>query len=199
MPHASSGYKRELTGTSVTRLPYERIEVCRYRDRRSLHRPGRRRASLRHRLALPGPGRAARRPGGAVTVTVGIPPLVLGAERATHVPAAWHRATDGIAEAGQGVAGGPLHTSFQSGAALGLSSVAPVNIGATDRTSATALLDGYRSALVAPPAAALIATAVSAFGLRRRSGSPHAGPGAPPRTAPEPVRQPGPLSGKVPA
>ncbi|WP_239144242.1 MFS transporter [Streptomyces sp. SID14515] len=77
-------------------------------------------------------------------------------------------ATDGIAEEEQGVAGGLLYTSFQFGAALGLSAVAAVNIAATDGSSPAALLDGYRAALVVPLAAALIAAAVSAFGLRTR-------------------------------
>lgn len=77
-------------------------------------------------------------------------------------------ATDGIAEEEQGVAGGLLYTSFQFGAALGLSSVAAVNITATDGTSPVALLDGYRAALVVPLIAVLIAAAVSAFGLRGR-------------------------------
>ncbi|NEE25752.1 MFS transporter, partial [Streptomyces sp. SID7982] len=59
-------------------------------------------------------------------------------------------ATDGIAEEEQGVAGGLLYTSFQFGAALGLSAVTAVNISATDGTSPAALLDGYRAALVVP-------------------------------------------------
>ncbi|MCB8903099.1 MULTISPECIES: MFS transporter [unclassified Streptomyces] len=78
-------------------------------------------------------------------------------------------ATDGIAEEEQGVAGGLLYTSFQFGAALGLSTVAAVNIAATDGTSPTALLDGYRAALVVPLVAALLAAVVSAFGLRGRA------------------------------
>ncbi|MDX2559384.1 MFS transporter [Streptomyces sp. TX20-6-3] len=86
-------------------------------------------------------------------------------------------ATDGIAEEEQGVAGGLLYTSFQFGAALGLSAVAAVNIAATDGTSPTALLDGYRAALVVPLVAALAAALVSAFGLRRRAGSTGADPG----------------------
>ncbi|MGW1253516.1 MFS transporter [Streptomyces sp. NPDC002535] len=86
-------------------------------------------------------------------------------------------ATDGIAEEEQGVAGGLLYTSFQFGAALGLSAVAAVNIAATDGTSPTALLDGYRAALVVPLVAALVAALVSAFGLRGRAGSTDADAG----------------------
>lgn len=80
-------------------------------------------------------------------------------------------ATDGVAEEEQGVAGGLLYTSFQFGAALGLSFVATVNIAATDGTSPAALLDGYRAALVVPLVAALVAAVISAFGLRTRSGT----------------------------
>ncbi|MFF2778181.1 MFS transporter [Streptomyces sp. NPDC058052] len=83
-------------------------------------------------------------------------------------------ATEGIAEEEQGVAGGLLYTSFQFGAALGLSAVTAVGVAATDGTSPAELLDGHRAALVVPLAAALIAAAVSAFGLRGRSGA--AGP-----------------------
>lgn len=84
-------------------------------------------------------------------------------------------ATDGVAEEEQGVAGGLLYTSFQFGAALGLSAVAAVNIAATDGTSPAALLDGYRAALVVPLVAALVAALVSAFGLRGRAAA-DAGP-----------------------
>ncbi|MGX1954419.1 MFS transporter [Streptomyces sp. CB02115] len=85
-------------------------------------------------------------------------------------------ATDGIAEEEQGVAGGLLYTSFQFGAALGLSAVTAVNIAATDGTSSADLLDGYRAALVVPLAAALTAAAVSAFGLRARRAAATGGP-----------------------
>lgn len=74
------------------------------------------------------------------------------------------------------MAGGLLYTSFQFGAALGLSTVAAVNIAATDGTSSAALLDGYRAALVVPLAAALTAAAVSAFGLRARRAAATGGP-----------------------
>ncbi|MFD6074872.1 MFS transporter [Streptomyces hydrogenans] len=80
-------------------------------------------------------------------------------------------ATEGVTEEEQGVAGGLLYTSFQFGAALGLSAVTAVNVAATDGTSPAAQLDGYRAALVVPLAAALVAAVVSAFGLRGRSGA----------------------------
>ncbi|MFJ9434906.1 MFS transporter, partial [Streptomyces sp. NPDC101490] len=76
----------------------------------------------------------------------------------------------------QGVAGGLLYTSFQFGAALGLSGVAAVNIAATDGTSPAALLDGYQAALVVPLVAALVAAFISAFGLRSKSGATSAEP-----------------------
>ncbi len=75
------------------------------------------------------------------------------------------------------MAGGLLYTSFQFGAALGLSAVTAVNISATDGTSPAALLDGYRAALVVPLAAALVAAAVSAFGLRARRTRAGSAPG----------------------
>ncbi|MFB7608903.1 MFS transporter [Streptomyces gardneri] len=94
-------------------------------------------------------------------------------------------ATDGVAEEEQGVAGGLLYTSFQFGAALGLSSVAAVNIAATDGTSPAALLDGYRAALVVPLVAALVAAVISAFGLRGRAGAGEGHTGPVPTAAPE--------------
>ncbi|CUM36001.1 FIG01122334: hypothetical protein [Streptomyces venezuelae] len=94
-------------------------------------------------------------------------------------------ATDGVAEEEQGVAGGLLYTSFQFGAALGLSSVAAVNIAATDGTSPAALLDGYRAALVVPLVAALVAAVISAFGLRTRAGAGEGDTGPVPAPAPE--------------
>ncbi|MFE9039834.1 MFS transporter [Streptomyces sp. NPDC012421] len=93
-------------------------------------------------------------------------------------------ATEGIAEEEQGVAGGLLYTSFQFGAALGLSAVTAVNIAATDPASPTGLLDGYRAALVVPLAAALVAAAVSAFGLRSRRGGTPVASGAPETSVP---------------
>jgi MFS family permease len=83
-------------------------------------------------------------------------------------------ATDGIAAKEQGLAGGLLYTSSQFGAALGLSTASAVNTAATHGTSPAALLEGYRSALWVPLTAVLLATLVSAFGLRRRK--PEAAP-----------------------
>ncbi|MFE2494103.1 MFS transporter [Streptomyces scopuliridis] len=80
-------------------------------------------------------------------------------------------ATDGIEEREQGLAGGLLYTSFQFGAALGLSAVTAVNVAATDGDSPAALLDGYHAALAVPLAAALLAALVSAFGLRSPKGT----------------------------
>ncbi|MFF4226079.1 MFS transporter [Streptomyces sp. L500] len=94
-------------------------------------------------------------------------------------------ATEGIDEEEQGVAGGLLYTSFQFGAALGLSSVTAVSIGATHGTSPAAQLDGYRAALIVPLAAALIAAFISAFGLGNRSGIEDAA-----AAGTDPVREP---------
>lgn len=79
-------------------------------------------------------------------------------------------ATEGVREEEQGLAGGLLYTSFQFGAAVGLSAVTAVNVAATgDGGSPQALLDGYRAALLVPLAAAALAALISAFGLRARS------------------------------
>ncbi|QKW09874.1 MFS transporter [Streptomyces sp. NA04227] len=75
-------------------------------------------------------------------------------------------ATEGIAEEEQGLAGGLFYTSFQFGAALGLSAATAVNVAATDTGSTAGLLDGYRAGLLVPLAAALLAVAVSLPGLR---------------------------------
>ncbi|UGQ15664.1 MFS transporter [Yinghuangia sp. ASG 101] len=75
-------------------------------------------------------------------------------------------ATDGVDEAEQGLAGGLLYTSFQFGAALGLSAVTAVNVAATDASTPGAVLGGYRAALLVPLCAAVVAAAVTAFGLR---------------------------------
>ncbi|WP_434592081.1 MFS transporter [Streptomyces sp. A5-4] len=87
-------------------------------------------------------------------------------------------ATEGIAEKEQGLAGGLLYTSFQFGAALGLSTVTAVNVAATASSSPTAMLDGYHAALVVPLTAALLAAFVSAFGLRTGRSRTVAGAGA---------------------
>ncbi|MEV5551531.1 MFS transporter [Streptomyces sp. NPDC052309] len=75
-------------------------------------------------------------------------------------------ATEGVREEEQGLAGGLLYTSFQFGAAIGLSTATAVNVAATASTSPAALLDGYRAALWVPLGAALLATLITAFGLR---------------------------------
>lgn len=78
-------------------------------------------------------------------------------------------ATEGIDEEEQGLAGGLLYTSFQFGAALGLSAVTAVNVASTDDGgSPKSLLDGYHAALLVPLIAAVLAALVSAFGLRDR-------------------------------
>ncbi|WP_229324246.1 MFS transporter [Streptomyces sp. UNOC14_S4] len=80
-------------------------------------------------------------------------------------------ATEGVDEAEQGLAGGILYTSFQFGAALGLSAVTAVDVAATGTDgSPQALLDGYHAALLVPLAAAVLATVISAFGLRPLKG-----------------------------
>ncbi|MEV5559438.1 MFS transporter [Nonomuraea wenchangensis] len=76
-------------------------------------------------------------------------------------------ATDGVEESEQGVAGALLYTSFQFGAALGLAASTAVIVAVTaGGGGAAGLLDGYRAALAVPIAAAVLAAAISAFGLR---------------------------------
>ncbi|WP_175410428.1 MFS transporter [Streptomyces sp. TRM64462] len=87
-------------------------------------------------------------------------------------------ATEGIAEEEQGVAGGLLYTSFQFGAALGLSAVTAVSAAATNGTTPDAMLEGYRAGLIVPLAAALLAVVISMFGLRGKSGAADAEPDA---------------------
>ncbi|MFB7759154.1 MFS transporter [Streptomyces xiamenensis] len=89
--------------------------------------------------------------------------------------------TEGIAAREQGLAGGLLYTSFQFGAALGLSAVTAVSasVGGGDP------LDGYHAALLVPLAAALLAAAISVFGLARGRGA-----GRSPEPAPAPVSAP---------
>jgi predicted MFS family arabinose efflux permease len=73
-------------------------------------------------------------------------------------------ATDGVAEADQGVAGGLVSMSLQFGAAVGLAVATAVNVGATGDDGA--LLDGYRAALLVPVVAAVLGVVVSLPGLR---------------------------------
>ncbi|MFE7595161.1 MFS transporter [Kitasatospora sp. NPDC057512] len=75
-------------------------------------------------------------------------------------------ATEGIAEEEQGLAGGLLNTSFQFGAALGLSVVTTVNLAALG-AGATAL-EGFRAALVVPVVSAGLGAVVAATGAGRR-------------------------------
>ncbi|WP_437097145.1 MFS transporter [Streptomyces sp. enrichment culture] len=91
-------------------------------------------------------------------------------------------ATEGVGEEEQGLAGGLLYTSFQFGAALGLSTVTAVNVASTaEDGSPQALLDGYHAALLVPLVAATLAALISAFGLRDR---PRATDADVPRAAP---------------
>lgn len=90
-------------------------------------------------------------------------------------------ATEDIDEEEQGLAGGLLYTSFQFGAALGLSTVSAVSVATTaDGGSPKALLDGYHAALLVPLVAAALAALISAFGLR---GRPRGTDGEAPRAA----------------
>ncbi|MBB5121000.1 MFS transporter [Streptomyces eurocidicus] len=79
-------------------------------------------------------------------------------------------ATDGIDEEEQGLAGGLLYTSFQFGAALGLSAVTVAQAGFQGEGDAPAdrLLAGYHAALLVPLGAAALAVIVGGFGLRSR-------------------------------
>ncbi|MFG1790335.1 MFS transporter [Nocardia sp. NPDC049149] len=74
-------------------------------------------------------------------------------------------ATDGIAEAEHGLAGGLLYTAIQFGAALGISVVTAVNVAAVDAGKLG--IDGLRVALIVPVVAAALAAVIAAAGLRR--------------------------------
>jgi predicted MFS family arabinose efflux permease len=92
-------------------------------------------------------------------------------------------ATDGVAEAEQGLAGGLLNASTQFGGALLLAVAAAVNVSVTgDDPSRLDMLDGYRAALAVPLVAVLIGAVVTASGLRRPAGAAVGG-GAGPRSA----------------
>ncbi|WP_049558026.1 MFS transporter [Nonomuraea sp. SBT364] len=79
-------------------------------------------------------------------------------------------ATEGIAEHEQGLAGGLINSSFQFGAALGLSMVTVVNVAALDGGASG--IDAIRAALVVPVTATLVSAVVVASGLRRRTPVP---------------------------
>ena len=79
-------------------------------------------------------------------------------------------ATDGIAEDEQGLAGGLLYTSFQFGAALGLSAVTAVSVAALGAGGTPeAALGGFRAALVVPLVMAVLAAVVTASGRQLAS------------------------------
>ncbi|MEV0613597.1 MFS transporter [Nonomuraea sp. NPDC050404] len=79
-------------------------------------------------------------------------------------------ATDGIAAHEQGLAGGMINTSFQFGAALGLSMVTAVNVAALGAaTGAEAGLSAIRMALLVPATATLLAAIIAIVGLRART------------------------------
>jgi MFS family permease len=73
-------------------------------------------------------------------------------------------ATDGVDEAEHGLAGGLLYTSFQFGAALGLSAATAVHVGAT-AAGATGI-DALRAALLVPLAGAALGLVVAVSGRR---------------------------------
>ncbi|SKC41061.1 MFS transporter [Krasilnikoviella flava] len=76
-------------------------------------------------------------------------------------------ATDGVRAEEQGLAGGLVNTSFQLGAALGISGVTAVQVAALgSATSSDALLESYRAALVVPAAAAALGVVVAVVGVR---------------------------------
>ncbi|MCZ1006630.1 MFS transporter [Streptomyces lydicus] len=78
-------------------------------------------------------------------------------------------ATDGIAPAEQGLAGGLLYTSFQFGAAFGLAAVTAVSTAAAGAGRAPgAPLEAYRAGLVVPTAAVVLALLIGVWGLRGR-------------------------------
>ena len=78
-------------------------------------------------------------------------------------------ATQGVGDDEQGLAGGLLYTSWQFGAALGLSTVTAVSVAVTgDEGSPGEVLDGFRAGLVVSVVAAGLAALIAATGLRSR-------------------------------
>ncbi|MFI8073995.1 MFS transporter [Streptomyces sp. NPDC086033] len=77
-------------------------------------------------------------------------------------------ATDSVAKAEQGLAGGLLYTFTQFGSAVGISAVTAVyGIAAADADgSPRAVLDAYRTALVVPVVMVVLGAVLSSFGLR---------------------------------
>ena len=91
-------------------------------------------------------------------------------------------ATDGVADAEQGLASGLFNTAFQFGSALGLAVVAAVVVAATgDPSEPDALLDGYRAGLLVPVVGVALAIAVTLPGVfnRRRGRAPGAAAASP--------------------
>ncbi|WP_037465499.1 MFS transporter [Shimazuella kribbensis] len=75
-------------------------------------------------------------------------------------------ATDGIKEEEQGLAGGLLYTSFQFGAAMGLSIVTAISVSVTGSLeSPQAVLEGFRTALLLPFGAAVLGALIISVGL----------------------------------
>lgn len=99
-------------------------------------------------------------------------------------------ATDGVHESEQGLAGGLLYTSFQFGAALGLSSASAVIVAATDGSSTEARLDGFHAAFAVPLAAALAGAVITAFGLRAGKATGAALPDGDASATPVPAAEP---------
>jgi predicted MFS family arabinose efflux permease len=79
-------------------------------------------------------------------------------------------ATDGVDDSEHGLAGGLLYTAFQVGAALGLAVVSALLVALTD--GGTTGLDDYRTALLVPLVAAIVAVGVSLVSTLRRRQAP---------------------------
>ncbi|PWV84919.1 Major Facilitator Superfamily protein [Prauserella marina] len=97
--------------------------------------------------------------------------LLLGVAFALAYGPATIAATDEVDEREQGLAGGLLYTSFQFGAALGLSAAAAVNVANTRSGTAAFLMEGYRMALLVPVGlglAGIVVAAAGLFGNRRK-------------------------------
>jgi MFS family permease len=79
-------------------------------------------------------------------------------------------ATDGVAEAEQGLASGLLNTSFQFGSALGVSAATAVSLAATSASTPEVALSAFRVALVVPIVGAVLAAVTVGAGLSRSRG-----------------------------